>query len=201
MKDLTNQVAELDKEISAATDAIQPNLDLGLPLGEWFGLTNADLVSFDEYVKARPAPNLSPALYLEYLDKIARQAQLKHPWIGNWSAPRGPKEDIIASGLLDLHGRCVKHFKKHYSASLTLEGSTTNYFLAVWKNLKQQETERARLREKESTNDKIAKLKTRLDMIPSRLDQIAVLSLCVVGPNDKHLEMIRFSIASASKSP
>ena len=204
LKDLTNLVTELDKEISTATDANQPNVNLD-PLGTWFGLeTNADLVSFDEYVKARPASNPSPALYLEYLDKIAGQAQLKHPWIGNWSAPRGPKEDIIASGLLDLHGRCVKHFKKQDSAFLTKD-STTNYFLAVWKNLKQQETqqetERARLREKESTNDKITKLKTRLDMIPSRLDQIAALSLCVVGPNDKPLEMIRFSIASAGNSP
>jgi hypothetical protein len=201
LKDLTNRVAELDKEISTATNAIQPNVDLGLPLGKWFELTNADLVSFDEYFKAQPGRNRSPGLYLGYLDQIAKQARPEHPWVRTWTAPRGPKEELIAPGLLALRELCVTNLPVNKSACLTLEGPTTSYFLAVWKNLKNQETERVRQREKESINDKIDKLKTRLDMIPSRLDQITALSLCVVGPNDKPLEMIRFSNASAGKSP
>ena len=201
LKDLTNRVAELDKEISTATNAIQPNVDLGLPLGMWFELTNADLVSFDDYFKAGPRRNRSPGLYLDYLDQVTRQARPEHSWIRTWSAPRGPKEELIAPGLLALRELCVTNLPDNESASLTLEGPTTSYFLAVWKNLKSEEIERGGRREQESMNNKIDKLKSRLDMIPSRLDQIAALSLCVVGPNDKPLEMIRFSNASAGKSP
>jgi hypothetical protein len=198
LKDLTNQVAELDKKISAATNAILPDVNLGLPLGPWLELTNADLESFKAY-EAQHAHKRSPAVYLDYLDQVAKQAR---PEIGKWAAPRGPREAIVA-GLQDLHKLCVKQFKEHpeHSALLTLQGPTTNYFLAVWENLKHQETEMAQRQEKKETKDKIEKLKTWLDLIPSRLDQLAALSLCVIGPNDKHLEMIRFSIASASKSP
>lgn len=205
LKDLTRKMAELDKKITEATNALQPNVDLSLPLGKWFGLeTNADLVSFKEYAKARQAPDPSPVLYLDYLDQLIRQARPQHSRILNWSAPpRNAKEDEITKSLQDLHDRCVKLLKTAPAeqALLTLQGPTSTYFLAVWKNLKQRETERAWRKENEITKSKIEKLKTRLDMIPSQLDQIAALSLCVLGPNDEPLEMIRFPIASAGNSP
>jgi hypothetical protein len=196
---LTN-LAELDKKISDAASAIQTNVDSDVvPLGTWLQLTNADLESFKAY-KAQHAHKRSPAVYLDYLDQVAKQAR---PEIGKWAVPRGPREATIVEGLQDLHERCVKHFKQHPEplALLTLPGRTTNYFLAVWENLKYQEIEMAQRQEKKETEGKIDELKTWLKRIPSRLDQLAALSLCVVGPNDKHLEMIRFSIASASKSP
>ena len=200
LKVLTSQVAELDKKINEVTSAIQTNMDLSLPLGLWLELTNADLESFDEYAKARSVRNRSSSLYLDYLDQIAKQARSE---IGSWSVRHGSREDVIVQRLGVLHERCVKRFKEHpeHSALLTLQGSTPNYFLAVWENLKRQETDRAQRQEKKETLGRIGKLKTWLDLIPSRLDQLVALSLGVVGPNDKHLEMIRFSNPSVGKSP
>ena len=96
-----------------------------LPLGQILDLKNDKLASLSTY-----ATHPAPSDFASYLNRIKRQ-----PGIKNW--PRVAEDDDeteLAAKFQKLFNRCVEI---NPGANGRLTVGNTNYFAAVWQNLKE----------------------------------------------------------------
>jgi len=191
LAELANRVGGFDKQIIAAEAALHPGVDFNLSLSALLGLTSKQAASFEEYLNRNGAAHLvptPPGLYLDFLDKLAKQAG-PCPWLTNWSAPHQHPEASL-NALYDLWVTNIPQA----AANLTLPvGPVTNYFLAVWENLQNDKKRADYQGDKKNVEKKIAELTRRLSEVPRQSAQAAYISLCLVGDGPSFpQEAVRF---------
>jgi hypothetical protein len=161
--------------------------DFNLALGSIFGLTNLALATFNTYAGSRHATNLSPDLYLEYLETIASQPGPQHSWLEKWLALRRQNQTAVRQELNRLYDLCATHLSDSQT-QLTLSGPVSNYFAAAWKFLRDDDQQR-------QLSQEIGNIKTRLEQV-----QAAYVSLCIDLAPNRWVQFIKFS-SSREQSP
>jgi hypothetical protein len=174
--------ANIRKRLGAQRQDFKRRLDnlvlpLGLPLGKWLELTNANLESF----RAFSPGDLSAGGFLAYLDKLKKSAPEKS-WIKSWQNHFDSDQPNEVSGKLQELYSLWNENRAQDQRMLTVTNANgpTNYFFDAWQ----------RLKEAESVQTQLGKVQNRL----VELDHVAYVGLCMVNPRQPGtgLEMIRF---------
>jgi hypothetical protein len=179
-KRLTSRLQPLNKKadgLAKKLEQLTKQAGLDNPLGKILELTNVNLASFANYA-AEPAPSD----FISYLNRLKKQTGIK-----GW--PHVAEEDDetdLASKFQQVYDLCLE---KNPEARTQLMVGNTNYFSAVWLNLKDLEKVR---QEKQRVQDDIGKIQGRMRAVPDTLDKAACVGLFMIGPPKPGLEMIRF---------
>ena len=91
---------------------------------------------------------------------------------------------------MGLHQLCLEHLAALDAIQLIVEGPATNYFQAVWDNLRIEADRRGLLQGKALADRDIEALSERLRRLPKTVDQFAGVSLYLVKLNLDRLERI-----------
>jgi len=206
LENLGDQVADLEKQIADCAASLQ-DVDLTVPLGSSLGLANNpelnSIQSYTNFIFANPPPatsrlvsGLTADLYLRYLDQLREKAPSNQDWLRSWSSPRGSTEDAAAQSLNQLYDLYVVHVPSRAPDVTQKHGPNSNYFLAVWKNLKAEQKAKELQQSKRSKEQEMQSVREH----QADLD-VAYLSLCLDLAPDRWLEVIRFSGSAAGLQP
>jgi hypothetical protein len=161
-----------------------PKAGFDLPLGEALRSTNKELASFADFARG----NYSAPRFVEYVRHLRsdRAQALGLPgWPNTWDDAE-PSE--LADEFQRLHAILTEKFPGS-ARDLTLDN--TNYFYAMWRNLRRMGGTR---QEAAQAADEARKEQARLDSVPTGLNGTAYVGLFIVGKHeaDPRVEMIRF---------
>lgn len=170
---LDGKAAALAKTLEAKTKAA----GFDLPLGTMLQLPPGKLDSLAAF-----AGQPGPSDFVRYLNRLKKEAAIE-----NW--PRVAEDDDpgeLEGKFQHIYDLCAQ---KNADAKSRLTMGNTNYFSAVWQNLKdigklQQDSQRLQAG--------IGQLQARIQQVPDRLDEAAYVGLFMIDPPAPGLEMIRF---------
>ena len=126
------------------------------------------------------------------LNELATNAPPELTWLKTWSMPPRRQDSAaeITKRLVGLHQLCLEHLAALDAIQLIVEGPATNYFQAVWDNLRIEADRRGLLQGKALADRDIEALSERLRRLPKTVDQFAGVSLYLVKLNLDRLERI-----------
>lgn len=182
-------IDKIQKEIAAVKEDAKADFDWSVPVGKFLGLTNNELLSFDNYVAAHKGRKHSAKVFVNYLNKVVETAKSHQPWLGNWKTdPESAPQQLQA--LYDL---AAANLPAETVAELNEGNARANYFVAGWQHLRSKEAIEKLMEDKASVEARIQRLQACMAVVPDSLEHMTYARLFAVTGQNTQLEFLRFS--------
>lgn len=180
---------KIQKEIAAVKADAKTDFDWSVPVGKFLGLTNNELLSFDNYVAAHKGRRHSARIFVNYLNKVVETAKSHQPWLGNWKTD----PESAPHQLQELYDLLAANLPAQTVSELNEGNARANYFVAAWQHLRSSEATERLMEEKANIEARIQRLQACMAVVPDSLNRIAYARLFVATSQNTQLEVLRFS--------